>query len=242
MRDVLLVLAVFAACVVEGVEALTIVLAVGITRGWRATMRGVVSRAGRAGCRRGRAGPGADGRSHRRASSRGRRVVADLRPGLVAQGDPARVGLQGAARRGRDLRAAACRRAHSRLPSPRGCSSTRTPSRSRSRRSCSKGSRWRSSCSTFGANQHNIPLAAIGAAVAVLAVTGVGYRGARAAVAGAREHVEVRGRDPADLVRNVLGRGGRRRQLAGLRRRAGRCDRVRRTRIPRTHRLVAASP
>jgi uncharacterized membrane protein len=43
MRDVLLVLAVFAACVVEGVEALTIVLAVGITRGWRATMRGAVA-------------------------------------------------------------------------------------------------------------------------------------------------------------------------------------------------------
>ncbi len=41
MRDVLLLLAVFAACVVESVEALTIVLAVGITRGWRSTLRGV---------------------------------------------------------------------------------------------------------------------------------------------------------------------------------------------------------
>ena len=41
MRDFLLVLAVFAACVVEAVEALTIVLAVGVTRGWKATMRGV---------------------------------------------------------------------------------------------------------------------------------------------------------------------------------------------------------
>ncbi|MDT4949486.1 MAG: hypothetical protein QOJ37_2081 [Pseudonocardiales bacterium] len=41
MRDLLLVLAVFAACVVESVEALTIVLAVGLTRGWHATMRGV---------------------------------------------------------------------------------------------------------------------------------------------------------------------------------------------------------
>jgi len=35
MGQVLLVLAVFAACVVESVEALTIVLTVGITRGWR---------------------------------------------------------------------------------------------------------------------------------------------------------------------------------------------------------------
>src|ERR1700712_32374 len=43
MRDLLLVLAVFAACVVESVEALTIVLAVGVPRGWRATMRGVVA-------------------------------------------------------------------------------------------------------------------------------------------------------------------------------------------------------
>lgn len=42
MRDLLLVLSVFAACVVESVEALTIVLAVGTTRGWHATMRGVV--------------------------------------------------------------------------------------------------------------------------------------------------------------------------------------------------------
>jgi uncharacterized membrane protein len=43
MRDLLLVLAVFAACVVESVEALTIVLAVGITRGWRSTLRGVLA-------------------------------------------------------------------------------------------------------------------------------------------------------------------------------------------------------
>ncbi len=41
MHTTLLVLAVFAACVVESVEALTIVLAVGVTRGWHATMRGV---------------------------------------------------------------------------------------------------------------------------------------------------------------------------------------------------------
>jgi uncharacterized membrane protein len=43
MGDVLLVLAVFAACVVESVEALTIVLAVGLTRGWRSTLRGVAA-------------------------------------------------------------------------------------------------------------------------------------------------------------------------------------------------------
>jgi uncharacterized membrane protein len=41
MRDSLLVLSVFLACVVEGVEALTIVLAVGTTRDWRSTWYGV---------------------------------------------------------------------------------------------------------------------------------------------------------------------------------------------------------
>jgi uncharacterized membrane protein len=43
MRDSLLVLSVFLACVVEGVEALTIVLAVGTTRGWRSTWYGVAA-------------------------------------------------------------------------------------------------------------------------------------------------------------------------------------------------------
>jgi uncharacterized membrane protein len=43
MRDSLLVLSVFLACVVEGVEALTIVLAVGTTRGWRSTWYGVAT-------------------------------------------------------------------------------------------------------------------------------------------------------------------------------------------------------
>lgn len=41
MRDVLLVLAVFFACTVEAVEALTIVLAVGVSRGWRSALLGV---------------------------------------------------------------------------------------------------------------------------------------------------------------------------------------------------------
>jgi uncharacterized membrane protein len=40
-RDVLLFVAVFLACAVEGVEAVTIVLAAGITRGWRSAWAGV---------------------------------------------------------------------------------------------------------------------------------------------------------------------------------------------------------
>ncbi len=41
MQDVLLFAGVFLACTVEAVEALTIVLAVGATRGWRSTWQGV---------------------------------------------------------------------------------------------------------------------------------------------------------------------------------------------------------
>lgn len=43
MRDVFLFLAAFLASAVEGVEALTIVLAVGVTRGWRSTLGGVAA-------------------------------------------------------------------------------------------------------------------------------------------------------------------------------------------------------
>jgi uncharacterized membrane protein len=42
-RDVLLFLAAFLACAVEMVEALTIVLAVGVTRGWRSAIAGTVA-------------------------------------------------------------------------------------------------------------------------------------------------------------------------------------------------------
>lgn len=43
MRDVMLTVAVFLACTVEAVEALTVVLAVGVTRGWRSAAQGVVA-------------------------------------------------------------------------------------------------------------------------------------------------------------------------------------------------------
>jgi uncharacterized membrane protein len=45
MKDVLLALSVFIACAVEATEALTIVLAVGVTRGWRSTWIGVATAA-----------------------------------------------------------------------------------------------------------------------------------------------------------------------------------------------------
>jgi uncharacterized membrane protein len=43
VREFLLILAVFVACAVEAVEALTIVLAVGLTRGWRSALQGVAA-------------------------------------------------------------------------------------------------------------------------------------------------------------------------------------------------------
>jgi uncharacterized membrane protein len=43
MRDVLLIAAPFLACIVEMVEALTIVLAVGLTRGWRVSLTGAAA-------------------------------------------------------------------------------------------------------------------------------------------------------------------------------------------------------
>jgi uncharacterized membrane protein len=46
VRDALLALSVFLACAVEAVEALTIVLAVGTTRGWRSTWYGVAAASG----------------------------------------------------------------------------------------------------------------------------------------------------------------------------------------------------
>lgn len=43
MRDALLVATVFLACAVEAVEALTVVLAVGVSRGWRSALQGVAA-------------------------------------------------------------------------------------------------------------------------------------------------------------------------------------------------------
>ena len=62
-RAVILVLAAFLASAVEMVEALTIVLAVGVTRGWRSALIGVARRRRRARRRRGGARPGADASS-----------------------------------------------------------------------------------------------------------------------------------------------------------------------------------
>jgi uncharacterized membrane protein len=67
---------------------------------------------------------------------------------------------------------------------------------------------------TFGANQHNVGAAVIGAAAAVARGRGDRDRGAGAAGAGAGERDEVRGGHHAHLVRHLLGRRGSRGLLA----------------------------
>ena len=67
---------------------------------------------------------------------------------------------------------------------------------------------------TFGANQHDVGLAAAAAALAVLVVLAAGLGIAGAAGAGARERDEVRRRRDAHRLRDLLGRRGRRGVLA----------------------------
>ena len=90
MTNSALFLAVFLACAVEAVEALTIILAAGAARDWRsantgllaglATLAAVVA-AARTGVVRDSAG---------RLAGVRRRSAADLRAAMVTQGDPAR--------------------------------------------------------------------------------------------------------------------------------------------------------
>ena len=95
--EVGLALSVLAACAVEAVEALTIVLAVGATR---VVALGADRRGGGAG-RAGGAHRGARARGHRAAAGcaarRRRRAAAGVRPAVAAQGDPARQRPEGAA-------------------------------------------------------------------------------------------------------------------------------------------------
>ena len=104
MQTFIVILGSFAASAVEMVEALTIVLAVGVTRGWRSTALGVRRRARRSdrGRRLVRSRPDAD--PHRRAARRRRLAAPRLRAAMAAQGDPARRRSHGPARRARDLR------------------------------------------------------------------------------------------------------------------------------------------
>ena len=69
---------------------------------------------------------------------------------------------------------------------------------------------------TFGSNQGSIPLAAVGAAAAIVVVVAGGVAVRAPLCARAREHAQVRRRPAARHVRDVLGRRGRRSRLARL--------------------------
>jgi uncharacterized membrane protein len=89
---------------------------------------------------------------------------------------------------------------------------------------------------TFGSTQGSIPLAAVGAAAAVVLVTGVGLA-VRAPLARVPE--EVRRRRDADDLRDLLGRRGRGRPLARRGRRAARRARLRLPLVARPRRAAA---
>ena len=171
MHDVFVVAAAFAASAVEMVEALTIVLAVGVTA------RLAVGGLGRGGRGRGvgrdrrRARAGPRDNSDRRAPCRRRRALAGVRAPVAAQGDPAGRRLQGEARRGSHLRR-------------RGRAAS-------GQWSCVRAHDWYAFTVAFkgvfleglevafivvtiGGTQGNVGLAAIGAAAALLAVLAAG--------------------------------------------------------------------
>ena len=93
---------------------------------------------------------------------------------------------------------------------------------------------------TFGSAQGSIPLAAAGAACALVLVAGDRHCRARAARPCSGERDEVRGRRDADDVRDLLVGRGRRSGLARLRRRAPRRARIRRALLVRPRAAAAA--
>ena len=116
-HDFFLFLATFLASGVEAVEALTIVLALGVVRGWRSPLIGVGAAALVLGCDRRGARSRAQPAPDRHAAARRRRAPAGLRSPVAAQGDSSLERLQGAARRGCGVRC----RARTGVPAwPRG--------------------------------------------------------------------------------------------------------------------------
>ena len=81
--------AAFAASFVEAVEALTIVLAVGLARGWRPALTGAAAALAALTLIVAALGPLDGARPHPRAAGRRRRAASAVRLALAAQGDPA---------------------------------------------------------------------------------------------------------------------------------------------------------
>ena len=173
-----LFIAVFLACVVEAVEALTIVLAAGTARDWRSAITGVVAGVVVLALIVAVLGPAVTGDPARWAAAGRRRVAADLRAAVVAEGDPAGERAQGPARRGRHLRRRARRRPGRARGAPRdGRGLVRIHAVVQGCRARRPGGR-RSSRSRSAPTSGNIPLAASprAAAVLVVAIAGIAVR------------------------------------------------------------------
>ena len=214
MNSLALFLTVFVACAVEAVEALTIVLAAGLTREWRSTFQGMAA-----------------------ALVALAVIVAVVGPALtlvpltglrlVVGALLAVFGLQWL--RKAILRASGYKDLHDEgAIYARQVTAANTAAR-QARRGVRDWYAFTLSFKgvlleglevifiaiTFGDNQQNLGLAAAGRGRRGAGGRGRRHRGAGPAVAGAGEHHEVRGRHHAHLVRRVLGRRGRGRVLAG---------------------------
>src|SRR3954451_5591335 len=182
-----------------------------------------------AGGRRGGAGPGGVVDPDPVAERGGRWAAAGVRPAVAAQGDPAGRRLQGAARRGGRVRGGTGRRTgrgrirrrlrllrlHGRVQGRSAGGSGGGVHRRHLRREPRQHPARRGGCGCGG--RGGAP----------------GRRcGAGTAGGGAGEHAEVRGGAPADDVRDVLGRRGRRCFLARRRRRDPRAARLLHRHVP----------
>ncbi len=238
MNDLVLALTVFVACAVEAVEALTIVLAAGLTREWRSTFQGMAA-----------------------ALVVLAIVVAALGPALTLIPISALRLVVGALLaifglmwlRKAILRATGHKALHDEASAYLREVEAAKAAERRSRRGVNdwyaftlafkgvllEGLEVVFIVLTFGINQGSIWLAAIGCRRGGGGDRRSRDRGPGAAGEGARERDEVRGRHHAYLVRHVLGRRRRRRRLARRRRGAARADPGLRPGLPRLHGAAA---
>ena len=170
-----LILTVFVACAVEAIEALTIVLAAGLTREWRSTFQGMAVALAVLAAIVAALGPTDHAAAADRAAAGGRRAAGHLRAAVAAQGHPARYRVQVAARRGQRLSARGGGGQRLRRASSRGRVHDWYAFTLAFKGVLLEGLEVVFIVITFGANQRDVGAAVIGAAaaVAVVAVTGV---------------------------------------------------------------------